>query len=171
MVYTYSHSISTLLGQSSNFQSRTIATVLPQVSRYFLSKANPGAKDNLDVMASNICGAAASVLTASWLQSNWCRWRCLHRENGPHFFIEHSGNMASMFKKRTQRKVVFPEERTNNGGLSRWESHWPSWVSIKLRLITEGYMFGWDSISSTTCQSRTHEPSFSKVRGIATPKW
>lgn len=40
-----------------------------QVSRYFLNKADHAAKDNLDVMASNICGAAASVLTACFLSA------------------------------------------------------------------------------------------------------
>ena len=59
--------MSTLLGQSITLESSRIQPSFPvlQVSRYFLNKANHGAKDNLDVMASNICGAAASVLTAS----------------------------------------------------------------------------------------------------------
>ena len=40
-----------------------------QVSRYFLDRNGHEYKDNLDVMASNICGAAASVLTACFLSA------------------------------------------------------------------------------------------------------
>lgn len=37
------------------------------MTRYFITRGDHSAKDNLDVMASNICGAAASVLTACFL--------------------------------------------------------------------------------------------------------
>ena len=41
-----------------------------QVSRYFVdSRRDTGIKDNLDVMASNVCGAAASVITACLLSA------------------------------------------------------------------------------------------------------